>query len=323
MQASIIYNANAGSAGKIPIDELASQLKQLGFKPIVHTTDSEADLDRILPQTKGLILTVGGDGTIRATALRLLNRKDVELAFIPAGTANNISKTFGIEAEWHELLDGLAHGQKVPYDVGRIQGPLGEQYFLEAFGCGIFADMLASYDPEEGKSVTRSIGTILDIVPGFQPYDWKLTLDGQDVSGRYVLCEALNTKMTGPHLNLAPDALPTDGLLDVVLVSDSQSEGFFDYVHKMRKGELGELQSVTVTKCSKLEIVWTGFPVHLDAEYKTDIQDPGEMDEAKRVSPELREDKDAVLAVDVLKGALTLRLPAYAASASARKESRR
>ncbi len=52
----------------------------------------------------------------------------------------------------------------------------------------------------------------------------KMALDGRDLTGDYVLLEAMNIRSIGPNLRLAPDADPGDGLLDIVLVSDSEEK---------------------------------------------------------------------------------------------------
>jgi diacylglycerol kinase (ATP) len=306
----VIYNQNAGSIKSIPRDELEAALKEQGFYPVFHATDSEDELEAVLDGVQGLVLTVGGDGTLRATAIRLLGRSGVELAFIPAGTANNVAHAFGVQdRDWKDIVKCLPTTRIVPFDVGKVSGPIGERYFLEAFGAGLYADTLASYDPEEGKSVWRGIGTLLDVLPRYEAQEWRISLDGQDVSGSYLLLEVLNTPMTGPHLNLAPLADPSDGLLDVVLIEDSEREGLLTYARKMRAGELAELTSVTVTRIRRAELVWTGFPLHVDAEAKVDIEDASDIPRVPHVSEQLRDERKDVVAVEVMPSALRLRLP--------------
>jgi diacylglycerol kinase (ATP) len=310
MQVTVIYNANAGSVDTVPRDELEAALRDAGFEPVIHATSSEDELAAVLKDVQGVVLTVGGDGTLRATALLLLGRPGVELALIPAGTANNVAHAFGVaDQDWREIVQGLSGARVVPFDVGKVTGPLGECYFLEAFGAGLYADTLASYDPDQGKSVWRGAATLLEVLPNYEAQQWRISLDGQEVSGSYVLLEVLNTTMTGPHLNLAPGADPGDGCFDLVLIAESEREGLLTYARKMRAGGLGELDSVTVTRCKRVELVWTGFPLHLDAEVKVDIEDPAQMATARRVSSDLRDEKHDVVVAEVMPGALTLRLP--------------
>ena len=61
-------------------------------------------------------------------------------------------------------------------------------------------------------------------------WDWpahelQITLDGEDLSGEYILLEVMNIQHIGPSLHLAPDANPGDGLLDVVLVKAAHRAG--------------------------------------------------------------------------------------------------
>jgi len=309
MQATVIYNPNAGSVKKVPPSELETALREAGYTPVLHETKDEAELGELLHDVSGLIIPVGGDGTLRAVALQLLQRKDVELAYLPAGSANNLGHSMGLaDLDWRELVAALPHAQPSRLDVGRVRGPLGEHHFLEAFGAGVYADLLARYDPEQGKSVLRTIGALLDVLPKYEPQSWRLTLDGQEVSGSYVMLEALNTPMAGPHLRLAPRADPTDGLLDVVLVAASERENLLGYARRLQKGALGELQNVVVTRCKRLELVWTGYAVHVDAVPHCEPAPDGR-GHAKNVVPELADEKHDVIAVEAIPGALTLRIP--------------
>jgi diacylglycerol kinase (ATP) len=46
-----------------------------------------------------------------------------------------------------------------------------------------------------------------------------IRLDGKDLSGEFIMLEALNIRSVGPNRNLTPKADINDGFLDVVFVS--------------------------------------------------------------------------------------------------------
>jgi diacylglycerol kinase (ATP) len=308
-QATIIYNRNARQASTMPLEEIEAGLAELGYAPRHLPTDDVDDLDAALSDTRGLVLAVGGDGTLHAVALRLAGRKDAQLAFLSAGTANNFAKSMGIDMPWKDALAGLAQPRELTLDLGRMRGPLGEELFLEAFGCGLYADALAEYDPDQGKSKLRAVSAMTNVLPGFAPYEWQLTIDGAKVEGRFLLLEALNISLVGPNLNLAPDADPFDGLLDVVTIFEDKKVGLLEHVRKMQAGELSQLDNVEVRRAKKIEIVWTGFPVHLDDTPKFELHGDEEGTKPRSVSPELQDEKPAVIVVDVLPGAVNLLLP--------------
>ena len=142
MEALLIYNPNAGGSAEDEAQLFQKELGRQGFQPIYTATQHEDDLDRILPQAKGLVVVVGGDGSLRAVATRLVDR-DLPIFLIPNGTANNVGRTLGIEGDPLQILQRLQGGPTREVDMGRLSVPWGETYFLEGAGCGLFAEALA------------------------------------------------------------------------------------------------------------------------------------------------------------------------------------
>src|SRR5690606_23241552 len=157
----------------------------------------EKDLDSVLEQAGGLIVAAGGDGTLRAVITRLVG-KEKPLSVIPMGTANNVATALGLKGTPRELIRQLADAEKVHYDVGRIQGPWGVNYFLEGAGFGLFADILHAYQPEKGKSILRGIEAFRDTVSKEYALTARLWIDEKAYSDNYLLVEFLNTKAIGP-----------------------------------------------------------------------------------------------------------------------------
>ena len=89
-----------------------------------------------------------------------------------------------------------------------------------------------------------------------------VTLDGQDVSGDYLLLEVLNTQLVGPNLSLAPDADPGDGVFDVVLYR-RRARRTRKLLDELPDGST-RLSQLTVRQGRRLETVWTGFSMHID-----------------------------------------------------------
>jgi diacylglycerol kinase family enzyme len=182
---------------------------------------------------------------------------------------------------------------------------------LEGAGWGLFADALTDYDPEQGKSITRGLGTVIKTLTGYKVYDCQMTLDGQDISGSYILVEALNTTAIGPRLTLAPEANPGDGLLEIVRIRNHSEEGMLDYIAGLLAGELDDLSSVERTRGQKLKVAWTGFSCHADAEVRPRWEVPPEgqrpAEEARLV---FQNELPATVTIEVLPKALEFWLPA-------------
>jgi diacylglycerol kinase family enzyme len=312
MQAQLIYNAKAGGLSSSPKKEnLLNALQEAGFDPVYKETNEEEDLDRVLADAEGLVVAAGGDGTVRAVALRLLGR-DVPLAIPPMGTTNNIAKSLDVWGEPLQLISGLSEPQPRSFDIGRVDTPWGTVYFLEGMGFGFFADVLAMYHPEKGKNIWRGLEATSDILLKGRTYPNCLRFNGNEIGGKFLSAEFLNTGTVGLRLKFAPDASSSDGLLDLVLIENDNREGFLDYAANMMLEHLDQLQTVTRYLFDELRFFWDGFPIHVDGEIRPhDWHDRAEIKETNGDPHAYLPDVEpATITIDVLPKAPTLWLPA-------------
>ncbi|MCA9795484.1 MAG: NAD(+)/NADH kinase [Candidatus Eremiobacteraeota bacterium] len=272
-EALLIYNPNAGGSAEDLSKQYQQALEKAGFEPVYRATRSEQDLDEILPEARGLVVAVGGDGTLRAVATRLIGKAN-PLALVPNGTANNVGHALGVVGDPFEVLSGLSNPRRKPMDVGRIQAPWGDCFFLEGGGFGLYAESLARYRPEAGKSVLRGASTLAEVLLESPASCERIRLDGKEEEGPYLLLEAMNTNAVGPRLGLAPHAQVDDGRLEVVRVRESERESYLTYLRALAANETPECKSVRSDSVTKLEFLWNGFPIHHDAEFWQLPEDP-------------------------------------------------
>ncbi len=275
MRAILIYNPSAGGHAGVSSEQLLSALAAAGFDAEHRPTASEADLDGALEGNPELIVVAGGDGTVRAVAVRIAGR-GIPMALIPMGTSNNIAHSLGQTGKPLELCANLAAPRKTVFDLGRARGDWGETLFLEAVGWGLFAETLLRYDPDAPKSPIRGAQAVIGALGHLRAKDYRLVIDGQPREGRYLLIEAMNTPMTGNSMRLAPNAKTDDGLLEVVLIEEGGRVGLLNYLMHLVVGRLEDIPTVSVVQCRSFSLQWDGAPVHLDAEVKGELlsEDP-------------------------------------------------
>lgn len=310
MKSTLIYNPNSGGADRIAPETLVQALYQAGYDPVYRATSSEEDLDHLLSETTDLVVAAGGDGTMRAVATRLIG-KDLPLALVPMGTANNIARTFELSGDPLEIIAGLQHPVKRPFDVGCVSSPWGVDYFLESFGFGLYARGLDVYDADQGKSVVRSVTSAIETLANFFPVQRRITLDGEDLSGKYLIFEALNTTAFGPRVKFAPDADPGDGLLDVVGIREENRDPLHQYFTKFLQEEMADLPSVEARRGRSLKIAWPDAePFHIDAEVRPN-QEHRSADLAPALGLQVEDvgNSNGFLRVEILPGVLQLWLP--------------
>lgn len=273
-KARLIYNPGAGQARGVSLEEILRGLADAGFATAHDPTAGETDIDRLLDEPVDLVVAAGGDGTVRAVATRLIGR-GVPLAIVPLGTANNVATTLGLNAVTpQEVLQGLRRPQRRLLDVGVARGPWGQEYFLESSGVGVFADLLHAYAPEQGRSLLRAVTAAIQVLPQYQARECRLTLDGVGVSERYLLAEAMNTPYLGMRICLAPQADPSDGMLDVVLVPEVERVGLVAFLAQAVAGNVASLPNVTVRKTRSVGLEWDGAPIHCDEALRVGVDPP-------------------------------------------------
>ncbi len=310
MKATLIYNTKAGNTQSLSPDELQEALREAGYQPSYEATRSMEELDAILDGVEGLVVSAGGDGTAKAVAMRLIGNDKAALAILPMGTANNLTRTLCITGKPLEIVKRLNRPHKHKFDLGHITAPWGEDYFIEGAGFGFFAQVLAAYDPDKGKSITRSIKSIVEVIRDGYGQHTTLRLPDQEISTEFLLVEILNTCSVGPRLKFAPDADPTDGLLHVVCIDGEQRESYFQYMSSLLTEEMAELPSVATYVVPHLEIAWKGFPFHVDdyvRPFDFDFHNENEEMFPLRRYPDVPE--EATIHVEVLPQALSIWLP--------------
>lgn len=293
VRVTLIHNPGAGRQGPQQAGQLRKLLDGAGYD-VRYQSAKEDGWKKALKKKTDLMVVAGGDGTVGKVARRMVGR-GVPLAVLPSGTANNVARTLGLLGKPFEMLvRGWREARRVKLDVGVAKGPWGERYFVEGIGAGVFAALLAKPRNPKAKKRKKSVETGLqrlqDIVARCEPQEIGARLDGKDISGRYLMMEAVNLRYVGPNLHLAHDSKPGDGHFDVVLATEDERDRLMLYLEHWQENR-DRLAILPTRRGRRLEIEWTGFPLHIDDKLRPkEKAKPKEM--AGRV--EARLDGDAV-----------------------------
>lgn len=202
---------------------------------VLETTPEDAGQDaarRAIAAGCDLVIAAGGDGTVRAVAEALVHGSTT-LGIIPLGTGNLLARN--LEVPLDDPLAaalGAVTGSERLIDTGLIElehtdGKRAEHTFLVIAGVGSDADIMDDTDEE----LKAKVGWLAYSEAGFRHLPGKrkkvsIALDGapeQTRSVRSVLFANCG-KLQG--LDLVPDALIDDGLLDVVMLSPRSAAGW-------------------------------------------------------------------------------------------------
>ena len=272
IKVTLIHNPSAGDDTQPSGDELVRLIRVAGHK-VSYQSSKDKGWNKALKKSCDIVAVAGGDGTIGRVARRLIDRR-TPIAVLPMGTANNIANTLGIAGRTLEkLIEGWSTARCVNFDAGVAQGPWGSRYFIEGFGIGLFAEAMGQLQGENSNGTSGSdkpkevISSVQDFLKQQlqkrRSVKMTVRLDGQDLSGDYVLLEALNIRFIGPNLDLVPRADINDGFLDVVLVAKGQRAKLNQYLgHRPKRSR--SRSSLTVRRGRHLQIEWESSQVHID-----------------------------------------------------------
>jgi len=263
---TLIHNPGAGRQGATDAKKLRKFLVHHGHD-VRYRSVKEKGWKKALKKKADLVVVAAGDGTVAKVARRMVGR-GVPLSVLPSGTANNIARTLGlVERPFEEIVRGWENPRRVKLDVGVVRGPWGERYFIEGIGAGIFASLLASPPSAKLKKsktpVEGGMERLKREAARAEPLEINATLDGEDISGTYLLMEAINLRYVGPNLHLAHDSQPGDGQFDVVLATEAERDRLRYYLEHWQENR-ERLAMLPTRRGRRLEIEWTGFPLHID-----------------------------------------------------------
>jgi diacylglycerol kinase (ATP) len=247
MRVSLMYNEDAGDG--LSTNDLRDQIQRLGHD-VVHLVDNPAALARTIDDSIDLVVTAGGDGTVRSAAVALAGRP-IPLAILPFGTANNIALSLGIEGPLPELIQRWDRATRTPFDVGTARGPWGSHAFVEAIGTGLMvagitaAQQQVDHIDDADTRLRLALETFLKVLADLEPQAVTLHVDGRRQSGSFLLIEIMNIGSIGPQLELAAGIDPRDGLLSVVTAREAHRPLLIDYLSHRLEGRAFSLELPT------------------------------------------------------------------------------
>jgi len=146
---------------------------------------------------------------------------------IPRGTGVDFVRTYGIPAKLEAAVDVAANGRVRAIDAGRVgyrtwSGDAGESWFFNAAGVGM-SGAIARRTNESSKALggkASYLWSTLAVFAGWTNTEATVTVD--DETRTRVLNEVVvaNGRYLGGGMMLCPEAVPDDGLFDVLLIGD-------------------------------------------------------------------------------------------------------
>lgn len=242
MRHLFIINPAAGKKETTP--QLEALLDKLSFPHEVVYTEGEGDALRFTQEAARAgepvrVYACGGDGTLNEVVNGAAGHDHVAITNVPKGTGNDFLKIFGPDyrALFYDL-EALAVGPQTPIDLMDCNGKLGIDVVCAGVDARIAADVHRYKDLRFVSGIGAYILSLLENI-FFKGIARSITVHMGEIRWEdrpaSLLC-VCNGRYYGGGFMPVGDAMPDDGVLDMLLVRKVSLFTFLRLVGKYARG---------------------------------------------------------------------------------------
>ena len=216
------------------------------------------------------IYACGGDGTLNEVAAGAAGFDNVAVTVFSGGSGNDFTKLFS-EPDAFRDLQRLMDSQEVSFDMIRCNEDLALNICSVGLDARIGTDV-SSYKRLPLLSGFRAYAasTVVNVIRGIAEH-YVVEVDGQRIDGDQTLICACNGRYYGGGFNPVPEADPTDGLLDILLIKKVSRLQVAKVIGKFKAGRYKELpELVKHFRTDRVKIICDKpTAINLDGELRT------------------------------------------------------
>lgn len=257
-EALLIYNP---AAGRLRIskdaDYITSELKNNGYKVDLWSTEEDGSAQKAAEygarEQYDYIIVMGGDGTLHQVVNGLGSSVFKPcLGIIPYGTTNDFANHFNIPSSPKHALDIILKNKFQFVDLGKAN----DEYVIYVLAGGGLPS--ASYQATRAEK--KLFGRLAYIFRGakniltYKPFHLKITADNYLIEDNVSLFVISNVSCIGGIKNLIPDADPSDGYFDVLVVKDVDFSDALDIADAILNRSSFQHPKVSTFKANDLKI---------------------------------------------------------------------
>jgi len=272
-----IINPAAGSRDRTK--EYTQNIEQVcrakGLSYRIEVSAAPGDCERIAREAAATgeeirIYACGGDGTLNEVVCGAAGHANASVTAYSGGSGNDFTKLFSDPQAFFDL-ERLLDCEEATFDLIRCNDRLSLNI------CSVGLDARIGTDVSHYKRIpllsgfrAYAVSTVINLFRGISEH-YVVEVDGQVIDGEQTFVCVCNGRFYGGGFNPVPEADPTDGKLDVLLVDKVtllQVPGLIGKYKNGRYKELGHVvkhfltDSITI-RCDK------PTPVNLDGELMT------------------------------------------------------
>jgi diacylglycerol kinase (ATP) len=279
MHRHIIYIINpiSGTRTKKDLQAFIEQkTKEQGIPFHIFPSAANGDYSFLQPVIKEQgttdIVIAGGDGTVSHAVSSLMDIP-VNFGIIPCGSGNGLAYSAKIPGRPAKALDIIFRNIASAIDGFYING----QFSCMLCGLGFDAKVAHDFAQQSKRGITTYIKQIIKNFFSAKPYSFELQMPGNSFTTDAYFISIANSNQFGNNFTIAPKASLSDGLLDIVIVTDQKKLRLLLETFKQVKGrnplihkeqiQLANRKGIIYLQTDQLVIINKSLaPFHIDGD---------------------------------------------------------
>ena len=268
MKKSIIMVVNpiSGDVDKTQFVEAASFFTEKeNLELIIYETTGKGDTVKIKDlynkHQPERILVAGGDGTIKMVA-EAVEKHDVILGILPAGSANGLSVDLNLPTALEDNLKIAFYGNYIEMDMIAING----KKSLHLSDIGLNADLVKNYENSETRGMWGyAIQTYTTLKDMEAPFEATITANNQTIKCVARMIVIANSQKYGTGVVINPDGAMNDGKFELVILKNLDLILFGKIITGNMPIENDDIEIISTDRAT----IQTNIPVNfqVDGEY--------------------------------------------------------
>ncbi|MFV8376756.1 diacylglycerol/lipid kinase family protein [Flavobacterium sp. LB1P71] len=187
---------------------------------VIYTTSGVADIVNIKTlygtYRPERIIVAGGDGTIKMVA-EAMEKQDVVLGILPAGSANGLAVDLNLPSTVEENLEIAFHNNYMEIDMISING----KKSIHLSDLGLNAEMIKNYEKSSIRGkwgyFLQTFSTLIDLD---DPFTATITGDFETIECVARMIVIANSKKYGTGVSINPNGVMDDGKFELVILKN-------------------------------------------------------------------------------------------------------
>ena len=239
-----IINPVSGTKKKSGLEKLIEQTtrqKNVPFKifPSVESGDYSFLRSIIRHEKVTDVVVAGGDGTLSQVVGSLMN-ENINFGVIPCGSGNGLALAAGISTQPAKALDIIFTSRAKAIDGFYIN----ENFSCMLTGIGFDAKVAHEFARQKKRGLRKYAALVSKNFFSAKPYHFTIESNGVKFSTQAFFVSIANSNQFGNNFTIAPKALLSDGLLDVVVVKKTAKPLLlYNLIKQILVGKLQKIRS--------------------------------------------------------------------------------